>query len=55
MLQRKGTKLCFNITIEGDLFEQLEEARTTKGGRIPRNEFVKTAIIKLVESCKQSK
>lgn len=47
MLQKKGNKITVGVTIEGTLFEDLERARRTDKGRIPRNEFIKTAITNL--------
>ncbi len=37
------------VTVTKDLFEKIEQVRTTERGRIPRNEFIRTAITKLIE------
>ena len=48
MEKKKDDKVNFGLTLEGELFEELERARQTERGRIPRNEFIKTAIVKLI-------
>ncbi len=39
----------FGVKVSEALFEKIERVRTTEKGTIPRNEFVKTAINKLIE------
>ena len=55
MLQKKGEKITLGVTIEEVLFEDLERARMTERGRIPRNEFIKTAIANLISQTNEGK
>lgn len=48
MLQKKGDRITMGVTIEEKIFEDLERARMTERGKVPRNEFIKTAILNLI-------
>jgi len=53
MKKNKDGSFFVGVTISASLFEELERARMTKRGRIPRNEFIRTAITKMLESSKR--
>ena len=53
MRTRYGGKVYIGVTVEERLFELIERTRTTKKGRIPRNAFIRQAIINFIQEGKE--
>lgn len=55
MEENKSSKVTLCVAIEGGLFEELEKARLTERGKIPRNEFIRHAVVEQIERTKEER